>query len=66
MCNKYLIQSGENGNLFAYLNPEKNQITISLENECYPDDPDLNTGLTMDLSKFKEAAKRILKFENSE
>lgn len=63
MCNKYLIQYGENGNLYAYLNMEKNQITFSLENEnC----PELNTGLTMDLTKFKEVARRILKFENTE
>lgn len=66
MCNKYWIQSGKNGTLFAYLNMEKNQITISLENESHPADPELNVGLTMDLTKFKEVAQRILKYENTD
>lgn len=66
MCNKYLIQSGENGNIYAYINLEKNQITFSLENESYPGDPDLNTGVSMDLTKFKEVAQRILNLGNTD
>ncbi len=64
MCNKYLIESGKNGTLYAYLNTEKNLITISLENTANPADPELNFGLTMDLTKFREAFQRILKIEN--
>jgi len=66
MCNKYRIQSGKNGTLFAYLNKEKNQITIELENATNPADPELNTGITMDLNKFKEVFQKILNFENTE
>ena len=66
MCNKYLIESGKNGTLFAYLNMEKNLITISLENAKNPADPELNIGLTMDLNKFKEAFQRILQQENAD
>ncbi len=65
MCNKYWIQSGENGTLFAYLNLEKNQITISLENEAYTADPERNVGLTMDLTKFLDLARRIQNYEDT-
>jgi hypothetical protein len=63
LCNKYRIQSGKNGTLFAYLNKEKNQITIELENTANPFDPELNSGLTMDLNKFIETFKKIANFE---
>lgn len=65
MCNKYLIESGKNGTLFAYLNIEKGQITISLENAKNPADPELNSGITMDLDKFKDIFQRILKLEDT-
>jgi len=63
LCNKYRIQSGKNGTLFAYLNKEKNQITLELENTTNPFDPELNSGLTMDLNKFIETFKKIENFE---
>ncbi|MGZ7096299.1 MAG: hypothetical protein ACXVHW_06155, partial [Methanobacterium sp.] len=66
MCNKYLIESGKNGTVFAYIDMEKNQITISLENTANPADPELNTGLTMDLTKFKEKFQKILKSDNAD
>ena len=62
LFNKYRIQSGKNGTLFAYLDKEKNQIIIELENTINPFDPELNSGLTMDLNKFEETFKKILNF----